>query len=323
MFRKSRVRRTVALLLLANMIFYIFTPMVAYASLTAGPTAPEYTSFEPIDTTDMVNLATGDLTYNIPLLEVPGPEGGFPVSLAYHGGIQPAQEASWVGLGWNFNAGAINRYVDGYADDYLRKTKYSRQYIEGEERTSYDIGFTPGNGNSNIKFGLTIDSKENGGFGGPNFYAKQTNLLYTASFSTDKGSSIGLTLLNTDLHSLLEQQIISVASKKVEKEFEGKRKITKKGKIKDNKKLVSKMIKGKTKPVKVSNTFSTYGKWNVQTEQRGISTGSLSFTGPGTMKRMVFRSLAPCTSTKLLLPESIMMCLLLYWIQAQSMTWRV
>ena len=41
-------------------------------ALTSGPTNPDYTSFEPVDTSDMVNLFTGDFTYGLPLLEVPG-----------------------------------------------------------------------------------------------------------------------------------------------------------------------------------------------------------------------------------------------------------
>ena len=84
-------------MLLISMFNQIFATNLAFA-LTSGPTAPEATSFEPIDTTDMVNPLTGDLTYNMPLLEVPGPEGSYPLSLSYHAGIQPNEEASWVGL---------------------------------------------------------------------------------------------------------------------------------------------------------------------------------------------------------------------------------
>ena len=85
-----------AIFCLLTFVQSLVLPPVARA-LTAGPTAPEASSFEPVDTTDMVNLATGDFTYNIPLLEVPGPEGGYPLALAYHAGIKPLAEASWVG----------------------------------------------------------------------------------------------------------------------------------------------------------------------------------------------------------------------------------
>ncbi len=65
----------------------------------------------------MVNLGTGDFTYSLPLTTVPSPEGGFSLPIFYHSGITPSQEASWAGLGWNVNAGAINRSIVGFADD--------------------------------------------------------------------------------------------------------------------------------------------------------------------------------------------------------------
>ena len=93
-------------------------PQNAYA-LTGGPGAPEFSSFEPVSTNNMVNEFTGDFTYNLPLLEIPGPEGsGYPISLSYHSGTSPEEEASWVGYGWTLNPGAINRAKRGYADDH-------------------------------------------------------------------------------------------------------------------------------------------------------------------------------------------------------------
>ena len=53
---------------------------------------PEFTSFESISTTDMVNLNTGDFTYSIPLVNVPGPEGGFSMPLSYHAGSKANQK---------------------------------------------------------------------------------------------------------------------------------------------------------------------------------------------------------------------------------------
>lgn len=90
---------------------------MSYA-LTSGPSQPEVQSFEPIGTTDMVDMFSGDFTYNIPLFELPGPEGGYPFNLAYHAGIGMGQEASWVGLGWNLNPGAITRQMRGLPDDF-------------------------------------------------------------------------------------------------------------------------------------------------------------------------------------------------------------
>src|ERR1700749_4794012 len=104
MLQGKRIRKTIAATLLVIMLTNLLAPTVSYA-LTSGPTQPEATSFEPIDTTDMVNLQTGDFTYNIPLIEVPGPEGGYPLSLSYHAGIQPNEDASWCRLGGTINPG--------------------------------------------------------------------------------------------------------------------------------------------------------------------------------------------------------------------------
>ncbi|MCD9017900.1 hypothetical protein [Parachryseolinea silvisoli] len=83
----------------------------------------------------MVNLATGELVYNMPLLEVPGPAGGYPMSLSYHAGIKPGQEASWVGLGFTLNPGAINRTVNGFADDNYNTRREMHDYWDGGETT--------------------------------------------------------------------------------------------------------------------------------------------------------------------------------------------
>ncbi len=113
-----------------------------------GPNAPEAGSFEPVDATDMVSLITGDLTYVLPLMNVPSPEGGYPIALAYHAGIAVDQEASWAGLGWNLNPGAINRTVNGYPDDYNNAVVSEYFYDEGETIREYSasisVGFASG-----------------------------------------------------------------------------------------------------------------------------------------------------------------------------------
>ncbi len=135
--------KPLAALLAINLLSSLVLPNFALA-LTAGPTAPEYSSFEPVDMTDMVNLTTGDFVYNIPLLEVPGPAGGYPISLSYHAGIQPDQEASWVGLGWSLNVGAINRLVNGFPDDHKDVENVVRDFWEGGEQVSTSVGLTFG-----------------------------------------------------------------------------------------------------------------------------------------------------------------------------------
>jgi hypothetical protein len=86
-------------------------------ALSTGPEQVEYASYESADSTDMVNLITGDFNYTMPIIQVPGPEGSFTVPLFYHAGITPEQDASWTGLGWNINVGCITRDIVGYHDD--------------------------------------------------------------------------------------------------------------------------------------------------------------------------------------------------------------
>jgi hypothetical protein len=136
---KRKLLKPIALFLAINFLANTLAPTISYA-LTAGPSAPEYTSFEPVDTTDMVNLSTGDFTYNIPLLNVPGPEGGYPLSLSYHAGIGPEEEASWVGLGWTLNPGALNRSVNGYPDDASRAVRSVHDYWSGGETNIFTVG---------------------------------------------------------------------------------------------------------------------------------------------------------------------------------------
>jgi hypothetical protein len=106
-------KRKIAIILALIFLVDIASPTAAWA-LTGGPTQPEVSSFEPVSTNQMVDLFTGDFTYNIPLMDV----GGYPINIAYHGGVGMEQEASWVGLGWNINPGVINRGVRGIPDDF-------------------------------------------------------------------------------------------------------------------------------------------------------------------------------------------------------------
>ncbi|SFN33795.1 PA14 domain-containing protein [Chitinophaga sp. YR627] len=79
-----------------------------------GPTQPESQSFHSINGDNMVDLFSGDFSYNIPLLDV----GGYPIAIGYNSGISMDQEASWVGLGWNINPGTITRNLRGIPDDF-------------------------------------------------------------------------------------------------------------------------------------------------------------------------------------------------------------
>lgn len=111
--RNSRAFKGLCMLLVLNILVEIIAPMQAMA-LTGGPAQPEFSSFTPVGTSDMVDLSSGDMNYNIPLMDV----GGYPLNMAYSSGIGMDDEASWVGLGWNLSVGQINRNVRGLPDDF-------------------------------------------------------------------------------------------------------------------------------------------------------------------------------------------------------------
>ncbi|WMJ72525.1 hypothetical protein RCC89_05030 [Cytophagaceae bacterium ABcell3] len=147
MFRFTRFNRALAVFLLLNLLVEIFAPAVALA-LTGGPESPEFSSFEPVSTTDMVDDFSGDFTYNIPVVNVPGPEGsGYALSLSYHSGVNPEEEASWVGYGWTLNPGAINRSKRGYADEF-----------DGHPVTQYNKTRPSWTSSSSAMLGLEIKS---------------------------------------------------------------------------------------------------------------------------------------------------------------------
>ncbi len=111
--RTSKLSKIIASYLALQLVITTVQPTLVFA-LTGGPSQPEFNSFTPIGTSDMVNLTSGDFNYNIPIMDV----GGYPLNLAYNSGITMDQEASWVGLGWNLNVGQIARSVRGIPDDF-------------------------------------------------------------------------------------------------------------------------------------------------------------------------------------------------------------
>lgn len=104
--------------------------VIKVSAQTTGPTQPEAAGFTPISADDMVNLYTGDFNYNIPLMVIPGPDGGYPINMFYNSNVGMDQAASWVGLGWNLNAGAIQRNLRGTPDDFkgdlIKKEFYTK-----------------------------------------------------------------------------------------------------------------------------------------------------------------------------------------------------
>jgi hypothetical protein len=109
----NKYKSYIASFLILNLLIELVSPTAAWA-LTSGPSQPEVQEFQAINVSDMVDPSTGDLSYNIPLLDV----DGYPVNLSYRAGISMDQEATYVGLGWNMNVGSIARNLRGIPDEF-------------------------------------------------------------------------------------------------------------------------------------------------------------------------------------------------------------
>jgi hypothetical protein len=134
---KKKFVKPTAMIILVAILSQILTPTVSYA-LTGGPSQPEVQSFEPVGTSEMVDLFSGDFNYNIPLLDV----DGYPLNIAYHSGITMDQEASWVGLGWNLNPGVVNRNLRGVPDDF--KGDEIVKSLRHKDNFTLGVNYAPG-----------------------------------------------------------------------------------------------------------------------------------------------------------------------------------
>jgi hypothetical protein len=96
----------------------LLVQLVLVSVMTVGQSSPVSQSAN-----SMVDLNSGDFHYELPVMTVPGPNGEqVPISFNYYsGGIRMDDEASWIGLGWNYNPGEITHQVKGIADDWKNK----------------------------------------------------------------------------------------------------------------------------------------------------------------------------------------------------------
>lgn len=132
-----RHSRKISIFLTLNLLVSLLPPRAS--ALTSGPSQPETQQFAPAGMDNMVDPFTGDFSYNIPLMDV----GGYPINLNYAAGITPDQEASWVGLGWNLNVGAINRSVRGLPDDFAGEEVRTTYNVKPNQTFGLNFSFDP------------------------------------------------------------------------------------------------------------------------------------------------------------------------------------
>lgn len=133
--------------------FALFLLAYGLKAQTGGPGQPEFMQFKPVTASDLVNLSSGSLSYNIPLFEI----GGYPCNLSYQSGPQMDEVASMAGLGWNLDIGAITHTMRGLPDDFkgdpITRTIFMRPNITiggnldlGLEFVGFPMGFNSGAG---------------------------------------------------------------------------------------------------------------------------------------------------------------------------------
>jgi hypothetical protein len=155
--RNSKSIKIITITVILSFLTEIINPLQLFA-LTGGPSQPEMAGFTPVNTENLVDVFSGDFKYTVPIMTVPGPNGGFPINLNYNANIGMEYEASWVGLGWNLNPGAINREVRGLPDDF-KGDKITKKYLRKDNKTYI---FTPGNSVeiAGANFGIGISTSK-------------------------------------------------------------------------------------------------------------------------------------------------------------------
>ena len=102
--------------------YKIYFPQFPYQS-------PEVYSFQRCHSVD-VNEYIGCANVSIPLYTIKSHDIEIPISLSYHGGgIKVAEEASWVGLGWDLAVGGcISRVVVGNSNENISQVANRNTY---------------------------------------------------------------------------------------------------------------------------------------------------------------------------------------------------
>lgn len=159
---RSPLGKGIAVLLALTLTTQMLTPTIALA-LTGGPSQPEFEGFTEIGVNNMVDPFTGDFSYEIPLMTVPGPNGGYPINLTYNAGAGMEDEASWVGLGWSLNPGAINRNMRGVPDDFSGPQEENGQTLVSTGDRITKSYFTKDNVTVGVGAGLNLTLPEIGG----------------------------------------------------------------------------------------------------------------------------------------------------------------
>ena len=186
MNRNSR-RRWFAWSLLLTMVLQVCLPMTSWA-LTSGPSQPEVQGFTPAGDPEVVDLFTGDASYNIPIMDVEG----YPINLSYRAGINMDQEATWVGLGWSLGAGQVERTVRGLPDDFAGDPMTRELNLRPNRTFGFDLGVNVelfGGSADNLPFSLSASIQPSFN----NYNGPRMEIGATLSMRSTQGGKSGMT----------------------------------------------------------------------------------------------------------------------------------
>ncbi len=90
-----------------------------------------------------VSYFNGLPNISIPLYTIKCKDIEFPISLSYHaGGNKTETHPTWVGLGWNLNAGgSITRVIQGHRDELRKEDFYAEVHPIGAYPTNCETGY--------------------------------------------------------------------------------------------------------------------------------------------------------------------------------------
>ncbi len=159
---------------------FFFTRFLGDAQSLPEITPPSPTAYQLTKYGDIpINESTGIANITVPLYNFSAGSLSLPISLSYStSGIKVDQVASWVGMGWNLNAGGvITRTVKGVADEHAQRVFIDLNTVLYMKSNDLVPGF--------LNFGLDllddpsdyqpdIYSFNIGGFSG-SFYLDQSN----------------------------------------------------------------------------------------------------------------------------------------------------
>lgn len=168
---------------IATLTLYCFVLQIIYPLFVSnnaygqnGPGQSENLGLSLNSTGHLVNEFTGDFSYSIPLMSVEG----YPITISYNQNVSMDTEASWVGLGWNLNIGAISRDKRGIPDDFNGDDLIKRTFNVQDNKTfdGFKIGV-----NSSIGLVSSIPIVPGIGFngGGVSLLAGKYNNTYNGN----------------------------------------------------------------------------------------------------------------------------------------------